>query len=810
MSGGRSGFRETTNRTDWRRRPGIAAGLLAWLLAAAWAGASEPAVVLDAPPRATQKPYAPAEGQRLEVTPPAFLWVPAKPGSTYVLQVSQAATFDAPGTRSFAGLRRSAFAPSEVLPPGKWFWRYGVETSKGPVFGKPRPFTVPPEARPFPFPKWDSVIPQVPRERPRLFFSGARLEQVRRGARGELKAAIDSLVAACEREVGKELVAEPGRAPKGADFGPWAVNVMRTTRPPMDVMERCALAYLVTGNQRLGQEAKRRLQHFFAWDPEGPTSFFAYDEPPMWMMMRGTRAYDWTYALFTPAEREQIEAPMRVRAGQFLKHLQRLPFESNPYDSHAGRLPGFLGECALSFIHEWPETREWLDYATLLYYTSYPAWGGDDGGWQEGPGYWGAYMQFALHYVLALRQATGVDLAQKPFFRNTPYYGLYTATPYHQHSPFGDGQTGSPRGLGHVMYVFSTLTQNPYFRWHAQESGVTIAGDALSLAAYDPQLQARSPRELPGARSFPAVGLVSFHTALGDKDQDISFLMRSSPYGGVSHGHADQNAYVIEAFGRGLAIATGYYPWYGSPHHSQWTRSTKAVNSVLVDGQGQVQRNRQATGELTAFQSVDGYDYAEGEAAPAYLGRMERFRRHVVHVRPGVFVLFDDLRAPQPARFEWLLHAYRRIEIAESQRMLRVENGPAAMNVHLLLPERVEFAQTNRYEPEPESIARGWENTWHVTVGTATPARAAPYLAVLLVHRKGKEDSLPKVAMVAGTGAVGVRLTAREGAEDLVAFRMDSHAPTVVCGGIESGARVFAQGKDRSGRTLRRLTHPPQ
>ena len=140
---------------------------------------------------------------------------------------------------------------------------------------------------------------------------------------------------------------------------------------------------------------------------------------------------------------------------------------------------------------------------------------------------------------------------QKPFFRNTPYYGLYTATPYHQHSPFGDGQTGSPRGLGHVMYVFSTLTQDPYFRWHAQESGVTIGADALSLATYDPKLQARSPLELPGARSFPAVGLASFHTALGDQDSDISFLMRSSPYGGVSHGHADQNAYVIEAFGRG-------------------------------------------------------------------------------------------------------------------------------------------------------------------------------------------------------------------------------------------------------------------
>ncbi len=783
------------------------------LLFATLVGAGEPAVVLDTPPSANRKPYSPADGQVVEVTPPPFIWVPGEPGSTYVLQVSRSATFDASDTRTFDGLRRSVFVPQQSLPAGKWFWRYGVATDKGTVFGRPRPFAVPESARPFPFPNWDKAVRCVPVQRPRLFFPRERLEQIRRWAGGELKPAIDLLVASCEREVGKELVAEPSHRPKGPDYGPWAVTVMRTTRPPMDVMERCALAYLITGKEHLGQEAKRRLQHFFSWDPEGPTSFFAYDEPPMWMMMRGTRAYDWTCDLFTPEERAKIEANMRVRAGQFLKHLQRLPFESNPYDSHAGRLPGFLGECALSFIHEWPEAREWLEYATLLYYTSYPAWGGDDGGWQEGPGYWSAYMQFALHYVLALRQATGVDLMQKPFFRNTPYYGLYTATPYHQHSPFGDGQTGSPRGLGHVMYVFSTLTQNPSARWHAQESGVTVGADVLSLAAYDPQLQARSPLELPGARSFPAVGLASFHTALGDKDNDISFLMRSSPYGGVSHGHADQNAYVIEAFGRGLAIATGYYPWYGSPHHDQWTRATKAVNSVLVDGQGQVQRRWGAGGQLTAFQGAEtglGYDYAEGEAAPAYAGRLERFRRHVVHVRPGIFVLFDDLCAAEPAQFQWLLHAYRQIQVHETARVLRVENDPAAMNVHLLLPDDVEFTQTDRYQPEPEPIARQWENTWHLTASTTAPARGKQFLAVMLVHRRGQESTLPTVELVPGTGAVGVRLTARDGSTDIVAFRTDGQAAVVACGGIESAARVFAQGKDKDGHPMRSMTHAGQ
>ena len=59
------------------------------LLLAMSVSASEPSVKLDVPPRATQKPYSPADGQVVEVTPPPFIWVPAERDSRYVLQVSR-------------------------------------------------------------------------------------------------------------------------------------------------------------------------------------------------------------------------------------------------------------------------------------------------------------------------------------------------------------------------------------------------------------------------------------------------------------------------------------------------------------------------------------------------------------------------------------------------------------------------------------------------------------------------------------------------------------------------------------------------
>ncbi len=722
------------------------------------------ALTLDPEPKARQKPYSPAGGQVVEINPPPFIWVPSSGKATYGLQLSRAKDFR--GATTHADMRLNVFVPRRPLEAGKWFWRYGVKTGDGMRWGKARLFTVPEDAREFPFPDCDAALARVPKKHPRLFFPGKRLAEVRALAAGPLASQVAGLRGRCDRVIGKEIVAEPPK-PK---TGPERVVVMRTTRPPMDDMERCAMAYLLTGERKYGEEAKRRLQHFFSWDPKGSTCLWSYDEPPMWMMMRGTRAYDWTHDLFSDAERAKIEPVMKERTRQFYVHLHdKRRFHTNPYESHAGRMPGFLGEACLCFAHEWPEAREWFKYANLLYCTSYPAWGGDDGGWQEGPMYWSAYMGFALHYVAALREATGIDLMCKPFFRNTPYYALYTATPYHQFAPFGDGQHGSPRGLGTVMHAFAGLTGDPCLLWHAQATGREPGGDVLSLATYDPKLEPRSPADLPGARHFPGAGLVAFHTALGDKDNDISLVFRSSPFGSVSHGHADQNAFVIEAFGRGLALATGFYPWYSSPHHHNWTRATKSVNSVLVNGEGQVRRSWEAKGRITGFSTDDRFDYVEGEAGAAYGGKLKSFRRRILHVKPGVFVIHDELEAAKPAAFQWLLHTVNKPRVGDGK--MTVRNAPAVMDVHMLTPTGLTPSLSDKYDPEPEVSPKrkpNYPDTWHATFDSGKPATKATFLAVLDVYR---DEGKSRLASVAATGEPGgTLLRFRSGREIEVRF----------------------------------------
>lgn len=739
-------------------------------------------------------PYSPADGSVVTVNPPPFLWLPSGHEVTYRLQVDETARFDGPRLLAFAGDPWCCEMLTKPLAPGVWYWRYGVDRPGLPtVWSKARRFKVPENARLWPYPGREAL--KAPDARPHLFVKPDQVTVLRkRATHGDLKEIATRLTRGVKKHVGEVLPPEPAWLPKDpAERGKAYTVTFRTTRPPMDVMERAALAYLLTGDTVCGAEAKRRLLHFFSWDPHGPTNVFHNDEPAMWVMMRGVRAYDWTYDLFTPEERSQVEPAMRIRAADFYKKMRAKPFENNPFESHAGRIIGFLGEAAIEFLSDWPEAQEWLDYITRIFWGVYPAWGKDDGGWNEGPGYWSAYMNFALHFVLALREATGIDVSHRPFFRNTPYYRFYLTPPFSQMAPFGDGTQWKPNHAGTLLYWFSTLNRDPYLRWYADSLHQGPGAEVLGVLLKDDGIAARPPTDLPPARLFPGVGLVCLHTDLVDGRNDVAFALRSSPYGAVSHGHNDQNCFVLEAYGEPLAIASGYYNRYGSPHHTGWTQQTKAKCGITCDGGRGQDRGWHARGKITAFLHGERFDLVCGDATKAYGGRWTRAIREVVHVRPGLFVIRDDLAAAEPHRYEFRLHSLERMELDEVTAKVRIRRPKASLLVQFLLPENAVFSQTDRFDPPPVwPPGVHYANNWHFVASVPKGRKEAQFLTVLLPVKAAHEDDLPKVRALSSETAVGVELSHADGAREVVGFAAPDRTGTVSLADIETDARVFA------------------
>lgn len=738
-------------------------------------------------------PYSPADGSETTLNPPPFLWLPSGNEATYELQIDTTPDFDSNNLIAFEEMEWCFQMLTQTLEPGIWYWRYGVNKEDYPtIWSKTREFVVTSGADEWVYPGIDSI--NVPQERPRLFVTADELPEIRRrAAEGDLKDMADRIVKGAKNHIGEELVDEPDFLPKDPKKrGPAYTLTFRETRPPMNVMEQAALAYLLTGDEECGNEAKRRLLHFFSWDPQGSTGYFHNDEPAMWVMMRGTRAYDWTYDLFTEEERKIVEESMRIRAADMYKMLRRMPFENNPYSSHPGRTIGFLGESAIEFFGEWPEAEKYLEYISKIYWGVYPAWGKEDGGWNEGPGYWGAYMSFGMHFVVAFSEATGVPIYERPFWQNTPYYRLYITPPHTSMAPFGDGTQWTPSKPGTLMYWFSSLNQDPVIRWYAEQVNAGPGSSILSVVLKDDDLPAEPPADLPEARLFDGVGLVSIHTDLASGANDVHFAMRASPYGAVSHGHNDQNCFVLEGYGEALAIATGYYNRYGSPHHAGWTRQTKAKCGITIDGGIGQDRGWHATGEITDFVHDDAFDLFVGDATDAYGGRLSSAIRQVFHVRPGIFVIRDVLASDEPRTWEYWLHAIDEMDVEADEKTVIIDRDNATCTVSFLAPDDLEFTQTNEYDPHPAwPPDREWTKTWHFTAATAEKSTENEFVTVLLPARAGEEDQNPQTRLLTSDTARGAELTFADGSKTVVGFGVTG-ADEVTLENISTDARFFA------------------
>src|SRR6185295_9100593 len=49
---------------------------------------------------------------------------------------------------------------------------------------------------------------------------------------------------------------------------------------------------------------------------------------------------------------------------------------------------------------------------------------------------------------------------------------------------------------------------------------------------------------------FPAAGQAAFRTHCGDSARDLSLLFRSSPFGSISHSHANNNDFILHVGGK--------------------------------------------------------------------------------------------------------------------------------------------------------------------------------------------------------------------------------------------------------------------
>ncbi len=247
---------------------------------------------------------------------------------------------------------------------------------------------------------------------------------------------------------------------------------------------------------------------------------------------------------------------------------------------------------------------------------------------------------------------------------------------------------------------------------------------------------------------FRGIGQAFLNTTLLDADDDVQVVFKSSEMGTRSHGNAANNSFVLWAYGQRLLTRTGHYYMYAGPHHRDWVWSTRSLNNITVDGQGQVKRSAKAKGNIAAFQTTPTIDVVVGEAAEAYASDdasetrlLDRYTRAILFVKPELIIVFDRLEAPRPSTYEYWLHAPNEFQI-EDQRNMKTQVGDVACEIDILAPEGLRLSQTDQYDPNPWPQITTRE--WHLTATTPEAKRQSQFVALYRPHRS--DDTPPREA----------------------------------------------------------------
>ena len=216
-------------------------------------------------------------------------------------------------------------------------------------------------------------------------------------------------------------------------------------------------------------------------------------------------AYDWLYDDWTPAQRKTIrEAIVKHAIEPGLHAYDTGSWWTRTKINWNQVCNGGLILASLAIADEKPElATKLIEHAVKALPISMQRYA-PDGGYDEGPGYWGFGTMYNVLAIAALDSALGHDfgLGRAAGFDVTGGFPVQMTGPTGKAFNFGDGKANTPRSA--AMFYFAKRYDRPDYARFAAAHNV---GGALDLLWYDPALVKRASQLLPLTQVFASAGV---------------------------------------------------------------------------------------------------------------------------------------------------------------------------------------------------------------------------------------------------------------------------------------------------------------
>lgn len=717
-------------------------------------------------------------------------------------QLSQDQTFPKGKTIQSKPLAWCMFNPHRILENGTWYWRFRSinKDQKATEWSETYNFSVTEDIPQFVTPTFDVFMKNMPKSYPRIYcFIDKGLNKGQSTVTTHLEY--------------KEMKRRADGAMK---------NSHETNPQPYKLIGKIATdfnylytAYRSTGEKQYADKmlAVTRALLAVPHDEKLRNDFVCGD-----ILYIFTHIYDACYNQLTDAERKELEKRTFTTAKYHHMLQHKGGIENHIFDNHYWqRAFREMLQLGLMFGDTRDDAKEILEYCYELWTARAPASGFNrDGEWHNGQGYFNANTK-TLWYVPALMSyVTGTDFLQHPFYKNLGKALVYAFPPRTKSAGFGDGNETSnipPRQRVALADYIARETGDPYAVWYCNETKAARGDFDTRLQRMASQksfpVDAPLPEDAPKALWMKDTGEMLAHSNLKRYRENLFLSFRSSPFGSGSHTLADQNSFNLHFRGVPVYRSTGYYLNFSDPHNLLSYRHTRAHNTILVDGIGQPFTTR-AYGKIVRMLSGENIAYACGDASNAYCGLtdypmwqknfknskveesvangfgetpLKKYRRHILLLHPNIVVIYDELEADKPVRWDWLLHSPVQFKLDENGKDKTLTTyypeKKFTSTAYMFSNSDCTLSQTDKFfsAPDPKKMRKGrsYPNQWHMTAAYEK-STANRILTVILLLPDGSKpytvihdkNGTPNDFILAGKWKLRAQLDPKQPAELLI------------------------------------------
>jgi len=401
--------------------------------------------------------------------------------------------------------------------------------------------------------------------------------------------------------------------------------------------------------------------------------------------------YDWLYEGLDEAQRDRIRGALiekvvtRVR-GDYEFHWWATAYRCN----WCGVCNSGVGLTGLTLLTENPQLTDIVaeSYNRINNMLSEL---GEDGGWQEGGGYWRYGVHTSSFFADALNRLTNskYNLFENERLKNNPVnFPIYLSLVGGGSVNFEDSHGGGYIGDPHLINKLAIETRSKEAAWYRSEF-LGEGNDIFDIIWPRTDLEPVPPKS-------PSIHFRTIDWWIMRSDfkspEKVMLAGKAGMNDDPHHGHLDighfvvhwQKEYFIQDFGRRGSYDEKYFD---DMRFEYPKASSVGHNVIFVNGEKQISGklrkqawNYEVGGDVEEFRTSDRLDYVRMNPTKAYPNiELKEWKRHVILEKPEFTVVLDEIEAAPGSDIEIRFHPGVDFNIQDGLVFLEGTNGKMAL-----------------------------------------------------------------------------------------------------------------------------------